>query len=408
MRVVLPSQRVVEVSVDLGARAPKSDRRELFADFRALASSDRFVVTEGKTRLDAATIDRLSLRDFHVLRDVAIRAHALPSEPETFPCDNCDAPLRFDGASLPLDDLEDRYEDEETAAEIEVALPDGHRVRMKPVTVADARPLWRQLGKDRPFQITPKLLASMGVVRMTPDVGDLRRIAQILEAASDDAWSMIEETFLGLAYPPRGIASITCSRCDTVHDMEVPWPRELAPGQYREGRDESATFPSERDFAARAQIIADATFPKMRAGGLELRIETGVAEVDSGGIPMLGSYAPEPRDDGGTDFVVRIYYRTFERAFRDDATFDWEHELDETIEHEAQHHLYYLSGHDPMDAEERAETERDVVRRVGGEKRYRKLQKRELFASMWEIVRVLALALTLAVIAGLALSRCAL
>jgi hypothetical protein len=145
----------------------------------------------------------------------------------------------------------------------------------------------------------------------------------------------------------------------------------------------------------------------MDAGGLTFRVEVGVPEVDSGGVPMLGSYSPEPRDDGGTDFVVRVYYWTFERVFRDDVAFDWEHELDETIEHEAQHHLYYLSGHDPMDAQERAESERKLVRRVGGERRYRKLQQRALLSGVWEIVRVLVPALALVALAVVVLSRCA-
>lgn len=144
----------------------------------------------------------------------------------------------------------------------------------------------------------------------------------------------------------------------------------------------------------------------MDAGGLVLEIELGVPEVDSGGVPMLGSYAPEP-DEGGTRFVVRIYYRTFEREHRESAGFDWDAELAETIEHEAQHHLYYLSGHDPMDAEERAESERELVRRVGGEKRYRKLQQRAVLDGVWEIVRVLLPALALIALGVVVLSRCA-
>ena len=358
-RVWLPSGRRVLVRID--AQAPKaqpSKERGLFADMLALLASDRFVVeTEKPTvRID---VERLSLRDFHVLRDVAVRAKLIPSEPEIIPCDNCDTELRFDPASLPIADLDDRYEGEDPAEEISAALPDAvdiggrscKRVRMKPVTVADARPLWRQLGKNKPFQITPKLLASMGVLALEGNgaspLADLRLVARAFTDAPDASWSVVEETFLALAYPPRAIATIVCPSCETVHDMEVPWPRELEPGQYHPRRGDDAPFPTATDFEARAKRIADATFRMMNAGGLTLRIELGVPEVDSGGVPMLGSYTPESRDDGGTDFVVRVYYRTFERAFRDDTSFDWEHELDETIEHEAQHHLYYLSGHDP-------------------------------------------------------------
>jgi hypothetical protein len=416
--VVLPSGRRVRVRIDPRARVPKREKSErgLFADVLALLVSDRLVVEDAKTsaRLDAAAIDALPLRDFHVLRDLAIRAHLIRGETEVIPCDNCDAELSFDPASLPIEDLDDRYEDEEPAEEHDVALPSPlviekqkhASLRMRPVTVAEARALWRELGRDRPFRIAPKLLAAMGVVR-AGSISDLRLVAKALDRADDDTWSAVEAAFLDLAYPPRAIASITCAACETVHDLEVPWPRELEPGQYRKERDPSATFPSEDELEKRARAIADATFRAMNAGGLALRVERGVPEVDAGGVPMLGSYAPEPRDDGGTDFVVRVYYRTFERAFRDDATFDWEHELEETIEHEAQHHLYYLSGHDPMDAQERAESERDLVRRVGGEKRYRKLQRRALFADVWEILRVLVPAIGLVVLAVLVLSRCA-
>lgn len=420
-RVWLPSGRVVLVSIDPAAKVPKGKTKErgLFADVLALLASDRLIVEDVKPaeRLDAQAIDRLPLRDFHVLRDLAIRARLVAAERETVACDNCDEDLTFDPASLPLDDLDDRYEGEEAAREITRALPTplagarASRVRMRPLTVADARPLWRELGKDRAFRITPKLLASMGVVALESDgaaaTTDLREIAKALDAAPDESWSVVEETFLELAYPPRALATIVCPRCETVHDMEVPWPRELEPGQYHPAREPDAPFPDATEFEAMARRIADATFRKMSAGGLTLRVEVGVPEVDSGGVPMLGSYTPEARDDGGTDFVVRIYYRTFERAFRDERAFDWEHELDETIEHEAQHHLYYLSGHDPMDAQERAESERELVRRVGGEKRYRKLRQRALLADVWDIVRVLVPALALVALAVLLLSRCA-
>lgn len=418
-RFWLPSGRQVLLRIDPSAKAPVPSKKErgLFAEMLALLASDRFVVEDGKppARLDAQAIDRLALADFHVLRDAAIRAKLIPSEPETVLCDNCDAELRFDPASLPLEDLEDRYEDEERPSETRVELPEPLRigtqrithVRMKPITVAAARPLWREIGKGRPFRITPKLLAAMGVVALEPGTHDARTVARALTDAPDETWSLVEETFLSLAYPPRAIASIVCSQCETVHDMEVPWPRELEPGQYRASRDEAAPFPSAADFEARARTVADATFRKMDVGGLTLRVEVDVPEVDSGGVPMLGSYVPEARDDGGTDFVVRVYYRTFERAFRDDASFDWEHELDETIEHEAQHHVYYLSGHDPMDAQERAESERELVRRVGGDKRYRKMQQRELLAGLWDIVRVLVPALGIVALVVVLLARCA-
>ncbi len=419
-RVWLPSGERVLVRIDRDASMPraKTKQRGLFADVLALLASPRLIVEHTKPA-ERIPIERYSLRDFHVLRDLAVRARLLPSEPEVVACDNCDEELSFDPASLPLEDLDDRYEGEEPAAETRVDLAQTLRVgsldathaRMRPITVADVRPLWRALGADRAFRVSPKLLGAMGLVSLEAADGtrvtDLRAIANALGDAPDATWSRVEEAFLALAYPPRAIASITCPRCETVHDLEVPWPRELEPGQYHPRRDEAAPFPSAAEFEVSARRVADATFRRLDAGALVLRVEMGVPEVDSGGVPMLGSYAPEPRDDGGTDFVVRIYYRTFERAFRDDASFDWERELDETLEHEAQHHIYYLSGHDPMDELERAQSERELVRRVGGEKRYRKLQQRAVLADVWEIVRVLVPALALVALAVLVLSRCA-
>ena len=419
-RVILPSQRVVEVVIDRNGARRAVEERSLFRDALAVVGSDRMRVSDPKTgRLDAAAIDALPVGDFHVLRDLAIREGLVPGEVESFACENCDAPLHFDPSKLAPEDLEDRYEDDAIPAEVRLALDPplalGKRrythVRAKTVEVRTARLFWRQLGKKGSdgFEVTPKLLASMGIVALEGERGAVidepRALARALAAAPDEAWSVVEDAFLALAYPTRAIASLTCARCETICDLEVPWPRELSPGQYERAPSARAPFPDAAAFADRARAIADATWRKMDAGGLALEIELGVPEVDSGGVPMLGSYAPET-DDAGTRFVVRLYYRTFEREHRESARFDWESELAETIEHEAQHHLYYLAGHDPMDEGERAESERELVRRVGGEKRYRKLQRRALFDGVWEIVRVLLPALALIALGVFVLSRC--
>ncbi len=420
-RVILPSQRVVRVTID-----PKGARREiaersLFREALAVIGSDRMRIEDPKSgRLEPAKIEALPISDFHVLRDLAVRERLVAGEVEDFPCENCEAPLRFDPASLPAEDLEDRYEDDAIPSELRLPLAEplalGRRrythVRARAVDVRTARPLWRQLGKKggEGFEVTPKLLASMGIAALEGDEGalldDPRALARALAGAPDEVWSGVEEAFLALAYPSRAITSLTCVRCETICELEVPWPRELTPGQYERSPAPRAAFPDPVAFEKRARALADETWRKMDAGGLVLEIELGVPEVDSGGVPMLGSYAPEP-DEGGTRFVVRIYYRTFEREHRESAGFDWDAELAETIEHEAQHHLYYLSGHDPMDAEERAESERELVRRVGGEKRYRKLQQRAVLDGVWEIVRVLLPALALIALGVVVLSRCA-
>lgn len=402
--VHLPSGRRVRIRTtgkprDAGKKQLR--QRALWDDTRALLRTGVLVVEDAKTKvsLDDAAIDALPLADFHVLRDFAIRSKLVASEPEEFPCDNCDEPLTFDGASLPVADLEDRYEDEPASEELVVALeepvkvPGGtvERVRLEPVTLKEATPLLRELARDRPFRITPALVRAMGIVRLegTTTLEEPRAIARALIQATDESWSAVEAGFLSLAYPARAIAVLSCPKCENVHELEVPWPRELEPSQYHRGRHESATFPDAEAFEDHVERVAGLVFERMGVAGMTLRVEPGVPEVDSGGVPMLGSYAAEPGEDGGIEFVVTLYFRTFERAFKEDARFDWEREVEETLEHEVQHHLYYLDGHDPMDEAERKETEADAARRAGGHARLRKAERAALARDTWAIVRIL-------------------
>jgi Zincin-like metallopeptidase len=87
-------------------------------------------------------------------------------------------------------------------------------------------------------------------------------------------------------------------------------------------------------------------------------VEGGVAACDDGGDPLLGSYVPPAAgaSDGSTPTraaEITVFYRTFRGGWQDDASFDWEAELKETIEHELEHHFAYLAGDDPMDEQER-------------------------------------------------------
>lgn len=409
--VHLPSGRRVRIHASPAApRAKKKPlarrQRALFDDVRELLRSGALWVEEPKSgaRLDEAAIEAMPLADFHVLRDFAIRSQLVSPAPEEFPCDNCDHPLTFDGSRLKVADLADRYRDEPASEELLVPLPEplalggGRRathVRMKPVTVSEAAPLFRELARDRPFRITPPLLRALGVVRLEggTTVTDPRAIARALSDGSDESWSAVEAGFLSLAYPARAVAVLACPKCETVHELDVPWPRELDPSQYHPIRDASQTFPSAEDFEDHVEAVAGRVFERMDVAGMTLRVEPGVPEVDSGGVPMLGSYAPEPAEGGRTEFVVTLYFRTFERAFKEDARFDWRAEVEETLEHEVQHHLYYLDGHDPMDEAERKESEEDAVRRAGGRARLRKLERAALARDVWAVARTLGPAL---------------
>lgn len=418
--VWLPSGRRVRVRRGERRAGARRTEKTLFAETLDALTSGGVVVEDAASgaRLDAAAIDALVLPDFHVLRDWAIRAHAVPAEREEIPCDNCDATLALDPARLPLVDLDDRYEDEAFERTLELTLPEpvgtggrtASRARLSVRTVAEARPLWRQLAKDRAFRITPKLIEAMGVTALEGEgvrVTDRRELARALDAASDEAWAAIEDGFLALAYPPRAITPLACASCGTMHDLEVPWPRELAPWQYEAPRDPTAPFPDAEAFGAHVARVAKHVFATMGCPGLTLRVHDGVPEVDDGGTPMLGSYAPEPSEEGRTDFVVTIYYRTFARAFRDDPRFDWEHEVRETLEHEVEHHLYYLSGHDPMDEAERAQIDQENERRAGGPKRHRQLVVRAMARDVWEIVRTLGPLLALVALASVLVMQCA-
>jgi hypothetical protein len=97
-------------------------------------------------------------------------------------------------------------------------------------------------------------------------------------------------------------------------------------------------------------------------------VESGTPAVDDGGEPLLGSYVPPYAGDLATPSrapTVTIYYRTFRAIEADGGPFDWEAELEETIEHELEHHLFYLRGDDPMDAAERDAIDHEALRLIG-------------------------------------------
>jgi hypothetical protein len=112
---------------------------------------------------------------------------------------------------------------------------------------------------------------------------------------------------------------------------------------------------------------------------------------------------------------VTIYYRTFEAMARQagqagqDGPFDWEGELRETIEHELEHHVYFLRGDDPMDEAEREEIDREALRVVGrAEARRRTLalfgqSVPEFIVRAWPLVLIAAVVLAITLAEG----RCA-
>jgi len=100
---------------------------------------------------------------------------------------------------------------------------------------------------------------------------------------------------------------------------------------------------------------------------VRLVLDDNVPVVDDGGEPLMGSYEPPGGDVTAPvgNGAVTLYYRTFRAIWDDDGPYDWKAEVDETLEHELEHHAGWRVGDDPMDDEERAEISAERVRLVG-------------------------------------------
>jgi hypothetical protein len=330
---------------------------------------------------DGAPLDPmgLAMRDFHALRDLLLRTRAIAPDPDPGTCRNCEAEVPFDPTQLDPRELARREPSAALGGAFDlpevVRLPRGAETKqatMEPVTLGEALHLLAVLAEDAPFRVTPKLLAAMGV-RALGDVEKPALVARILARASDPVWSAIERRYLLVNYPPRTVAPLPCPACGAMHEVDVPQPRELDPDADARTTDEP--FPDAAAFEALVEKIAPEVYRARGVKNVALRVEPGVPATDIAGEPLLGSY--EPRQDvdsaGYTqlEFLVTLYYRTFRHVWEDDGPYDVEAEIRETIDHELEHHLHHLSGHDPMDAAERAEARREI-RQLYGDRRLAK------------------------------------
>jgi hypothetical protein len=427
-RVALPSGADVRVRVSTGALA--GDDR-LDGEPHLFGRAVRALLAPGaieRRDLDGtwaalardAVLD-LSMRDFHALRDLLLRTGAVAPEPDEGACRNCDAALAFDPRTLDPTELATRHAgaapppDGPVALPAPIRLPRGAIAReatLEPVTLGEALPLLRALARDEPFRITPRLLAAMGVRALGP----LDRpvlLARALSRASDETWAAIERRYLELNSPPPVIAPLSCPACGALHEIEVPTPRELDPdATAREHVDDhdGATFPDPEAFEALVERIAPAVYEARAVRNIALRVETGVPDTDIAGEPLLGCYEPRQHVDyaGHTEveFLVTLYYETFRRMWRDDGPYDLEAELRETIDHELEHHLHHLAGHDPMDAAERAEARREL-RALYGDRRLARMAAGEAAGDLrsfaratWPFFALIAAGLAVAAAAG--------
>jgi hypothetical protein len=384
-RVHLPSGLVITLHVHerLAAGAPSRERARaapLFSELRDLVAEGDLTLRGPGGVVSAAD---LPLRDFHALRAVALRMGWLSEAPIDFACRNCTEPMRLAPCATlelgpfvdgELDDPElDRTLDLSRAHSIPpVAVGGGaqaHQVLLRDVTAGDAAALHRALRRRR-LAISERVVRAMGIDALGAE-RDPRRIARALERCSNEAWGAIGNLFLEAHYPPRLCAVTLCPKCGARNDVDAPYEREFDPwdGDATSAQSNARSFPDFEAFGEAARRALDRHAGRDAPGGAGVRlvVEGGVAACDDGGEPLLGSYVPPGGDPSAPVGAAEItlYYRTFQAVWEEEGPYDWEAEVDETIEHELAHHDAWRVGHDPMDDAERAEIARERARLMG-------------------------------------------
>jgi len=357
MTLTLPSGTRVELVLGDAPESPRARKpgAPLFSEVLALFD-------EGVVSIAGKDVRDLTLPDFHVLRAVLMKKRWVAEDEIAFTCANCGADIDarpcekleigpyLDGE---LDDPElDALDD--AAVEIEGL----GEISIERRTVRQAEPLFRALARP-PFDVTEEVVEAMGIRGAT---------ASELAEVDDDAFDDVSDAFLRANYPLRLGAVFFCPKCKARNDVDAPYERELATRARDELAAAATNLPPVEDFAERAHAIADPLLAEIPGEKVELVVDDGTPAVDDGGEPLLGAYLPPYAGDLANPSrppTVTLYYKTFAAVEADEGPYDWEAELEETIEHELEHHVYYLRGDDPMDAAEREEIAREAVRVLG-------------------------------------------
>ena len=378
----LPGGRIVEVRARPEEPARDEDRPScIFAEARALFEGGALAVYEDGVAVPAAS---LSLAEFHGLRALSTRLGWLDEEPIEIACRNCEAPIEARPCrSLQLGPFVDaELIDPEIDVTLDLAdahpiqpirLPTGGRaetLRLGPLTLGQALPLHRALAKPA-LRVTPAIVRAMGI-RALGDERDPAAIARALARCTDAQFGAVTDLFLAAHYPLRLAAPIVCPSCGSRNDVDAPYDREFEPSGALEeapsrGEADDA-FPSLDAFDAFAREVAEPLLARAPGPEIALVIDGDVPACDDGGEPLMGSYTPGHEGDAHSPTrspELTLYYRTFAAMWREDGPSDWEGEVRDTIEHELEHHVYALEGHDPKDEEERDEIAREAERVVG-------------------------------------------
>jgi hypothetical protein len=329
---------------------------------------------EGNAPLDPST---LRLEDFHVLRAVLSHEGVLAEDKVERPCENCG----FGLSARPSEALEiaPYLDGELDDPELDAPFPfgkeqdipavtgnaDRDRVRLRPVTVGEAMPLFLAVEKAR-LRLTSEVVRAMGIASLS---GEERPavIARRLSRGSEEALEAVLDLFDAAHYAPRLSAQVKCPSCGARNGFDAPALREFQ--AVHAPRPETATgFPELDAFEHIVTTQAERLYRMLGIGEVALTVHDGVPDCDDGGVPLLGSYVPpEPEEAGiiARPPEVTLYYQTFRAMWVDDGPYELEAEIAETIEHELRHHLAWLAGDDPEDEAERAEIAEEERRTVG-------------------------------------------
>lgn len=405
-RVTLPSGRQLLLRRG-GRRAHAAASKSLFS--RAIDAFDSGAVTVADGRGAPLDVRDLALGDFHALRAIAARTGDLDEEAIEIACKNCQKPWTL----APCETFElgpfehGELHDDELDRTLETGAPHAvgpwDDVRFAPLTLGRALPLHEALAKPR-WTVTSSVVLAMGLVRLG-EAKTPKSIARTLARCDDDAFDALTDAFLATHYPPRLFARHECPACGARNDVDAPYDREFQPGARSEGA--SAPFADEDAFDAHARKAAKTWLEG--APEVELVIDLGTPACDDGGEPLLGAYVPAYEGDAHTPSApprVTLYYRTFRAMWQEDGEYDWRAEIDETLEHEMEHHRSALRGHDETDLEERDEIAREALRVVGKREIARRATKGlaadfgEFLRRTWVIWIVALIALILTIVAG--------
>jgi len=331
----------------------------------------------------AVALAELPLADFHVLRAILRRLGVVEEAEVELCCSNCHERWTVKPCSgLELGPFrDDELDDDELDAPFDFArsyeLPclrpgeeaEVSRLRLSPRTLGQAAPLHAAIRADRPLRITSGFVNGLGIDELDGE-RDARKIARLLARAPDDAFDALVQLFEDAHYPPRLSVPHTCPSCGVSEWVHVPLAREL--GLEPRAEDEAPAPPDDAQFLsldAFEELVreeAQAAYRELGLKSIDLLVVEGPAEVDDGGEPLLGCYRPPELDAlVPKSAEIRLFYRTFANIQHDEGVYDVRAEVRETLRHELEHHLAHLSGHDPVDDDERDEIEREQVRRVG-------------------------------------------